>query len=77
MTNDVMTPQEAVAYLALDRQGLRDPREALRWLCRTGQLQFTKVGRYVRFRRAWLDDLLSRNAETRDRIQRRPSSSGR
>jgi hypothetical protein len=60
-----VTPAEAVAYLGLDRQNLRDPREALRWLCRTGRLKYTKVGRYVRFRRAWLDELIDGNAVRR------------
>ena len=59
---ELMTPAEAVSYLRLDQQGLRDPREALRWLCRTGRLRHTRVGRYVRFRRDWLDELIDENA---------------
>ena len=55
-----MTRSEAAAYLALDRHGLRDPLEALRWLCRTGRLRFTKVGRHICFRKAWLDEMLDR-----------------
>jgi excisionase family DNA binding protein len=63
MTNDKLyTPEEAVAYLGLDRQGLRQPLEALRWLCRTGRLKYTKVGRRLRFRETWLDELIERNA---------------
>jgi len=58
MSSDVMTRTEAVAYLALDRQGLRDPLEALRWLCRKGRLRYVKVGRRICFRKAWLDELL-------------------
>ena len=57
----LLTPDEAIHFLALDRQNLRAPREALRWLCRTKQVQFTKVGRYVRFKKEWLDDLVERN----------------
>ena len=56
-----MTPEEAIAFLGLDRQNLRQPREALRWLCRTGKLRYTKVGRYVRFRRRWLEELVKQN----------------
>ena len=54
----LITPEEAICFLGLDRQNLRQPREALRWLCRTGQLRFTKVGKYVRFRQEWLDGLV-------------------
>jgi hypothetical protein len=66
MTDTLMTPGEAVVYLRLDQQGLRDPRESLRWLCRTGKLRYTKIGRYVRFRRAWLDEAIDGNAVRRD-----------
>ena len=59
------TSDEAVAYLGLDRQGLSQPLEALRWLCRTGKLRYTKIGRYTRFRREWLDELVERNAMIR------------
>ena len=62
----LLTAAEAVAFLRLDQQGLRQPRESLRWLCRTGQLKFTKVGRYLRFRMCWLDELIRRNAVQRD-----------
>jgi excisionase family DNA binding protein len=65
MGTELVTPDEAIAYLRLDEQGLRQPREALRWLCRTGRLRYTKVGRYVRFRRDWLDELVERNAVRR------------
>ena len=61
MTQSLMTPEEAITFLGLDRQKLQQPREALRWLCRTGQLRYTKVGRYVRFRRQWLEELVERN----------------
>jgi hypothetical protein len=59
---DLMTPAEAIEYLRLDQNGLQQPRESLRWLCRTGKLRYTKVGRYIRFRKAWLDELVERNA---------------
>ena len=63
----LMTAPEAVAYLRLDQQGLRQPRESLRWLCRTGKLKYTKIGRYIRFKREWLDELINRNI-----VQRSP-----
>ncbi len=62
----LFTSQEAVSYLGLDRQGLSQPLEALRWLCRTGKLRYTKVGRYLRFRREWLDELVARNEVLRE-----------
>ena len=65
MTENLLTPRDAISYLRLDQQGLRAPGEALRWLCRTGKLKYTKVGRYVRFRRAWLDELIEQNAVRR------------
>jgi excisionase family DNA binding protein len=57
----LLTPLEAATYLGLDRQGLSQPLESVRWLCRTGQLRYTRVGKYVRFRKAWLDELVERN----------------
>ena len=62
MVTPLMTAEDAVAYLRLDSEGLRQPQEALRWLCRTGQLKYAKVGRYVRFRQQWLDELVDRHA---------------
>jgi hypothetical protein len=61
----LLTSMEAVVYLGLDRVGLRQPREALRWLCRTGKLKYTKVGRHVMFREAWLDEVIESNANHR------------
>jgi hypothetical protein len=65
MSDQLMTPAEAIAYLRLDEQGLRYPRESLRWLCRTGKLKYAKIGRYVRFRRSWLDEMIERNSTQR------------
>lgn len=59
--SDLMTADEAVQYLRLDQQGLRQPREALRWLCRTDKLRSTKIGRRVLFRRQWLDEYIDRH----------------
>ena len=61
MHEQLLTPEDAIRFLGLDRQGLRQPRESLRWLCRTGRVRFTKVGRYVRFREEWLQELVERN----------------
>lgn len=58
----LLTPEEAIHYLALDKQRLRAPRESLRWLCRSKKLRFAKIGRYVRFRQEWLDEFIDRTA---------------
>lgn len=67
MGEKLYTPEESLAYLGLDRQGLKQPLESLRWLCRTGKLRYTKVGRYVRFRKEWLDELIEHGAIRRPR----------
>jgi hypothetical protein len=71
MRDNVLTPDQAIVYLGLDQQRLQRPRESLRWLCRTGRLKYTKVGRYLRFRQAWLDELIERNA-----VQRQAPAAG-
>lgn len=40
---DLLTPEEAIEVLRLDRLGLRRPEESLRYLRRTGQLGYVKV----------------------------------
>ena len=69
------TSDEAVSQLGLDRLGLRDPRESLRWLCRTGRLRFTRIGRRVMFRQEWLDELIDQNTVLR-KAPRRESTRG-
>lgn len=71
MQENLLTPDDAIRILGLDRQGLSHPRESLRWLCRTGKVRFTKIGRYVRFREEWLRELVERNASE---ITSKPSS---
>jgi excisionase family DNA binding protein len=55
---DLLTPQEAIAYLRLDTDG-GNPAERLRNLIRRQRLPVIKRGRLQRFRRtaidAWLD----------------------
>ena len=73
--NGLKTSDEAVSQLGLDRLGLRDPRESLRWLRRTGRLKFTRIGRHLMFREEWLDELIDRNAVLR-KAPRRESTRG-
>lgn len=68
MIEQLLTQEDAIAYLRLDSEGLRQPCEALRWLCRTGKLKYTKIGRYVRFRKEWLDDLIDQHAVLANRV---------
>lgn len=68
MVQQLMTREDAIAYLRLDSEGLRQPYEALRWLCRTGRLKYTKVGRYIRFRQEWLDELIDRHVVIANRV---------
>lgn len=63
---NLYTSWDAVTYLGFDRDGLQQPLEALRWLCRTGKVKYTKIGRHVRFRQEWLDELIERNAVLRE-----------
>ena len=67
MEDRLFTPDEAMQFLGLDQQGLRAPREALRWLCRTGKLKYAKIGRYVRFRKVWLEEFVNANTICRPR----------
>jgi hypothetical protein len=59
------TSPEAVSYLKLDRAGLKQPLESLRWLYRSGRLRYAKVGRRVLFEEAWLDELIEENCRRR------------
>ena len=51
---ELLTLEQAAGYLGLDK-GNRNPAEAVRWLCRKRAVRFAKVGKRIRFRRAWLD----------------------
>ena len=51
----LLTLDEAGVYLGLEKDH-RAPDHAVRYLCRTRQLQFVKVGKTLRFRPEWLDE---------------------
>jgi hypothetical protein len=70
MADALFTAAEAIAYLKLDRQGLKQPRESLRWLRRTGKLKFARVGRSILFRRSWLDAVIDAGAVQRNSCNR-------
>ena len=74
-TNDIpelLTQEEAIAVLRLDHLGLKDPRESLRYLRRTGQLGYVKVAGRILIPRGEIGDYLERQRvsasdETRQR----------
>ena len=70
MTSDLLNEAEAIAYLRLDRPGLTRPEEALRWLRRTGRLRFARLGRYILYRRQWLDEAIEISAVRRPPLTR-------
>ncbi len=72
MKEALLTAQDAIEFLGLDRQGLRHPRESLRWLCRSGRLKYAKIGRHIRFRQAWLDECVEQNSILRQETQSDP-----
>ncbi len=55
---DLMTPEETIAYLLLDREG-GDAKERLRNLVRRQRLPRIQRGRLVRFRRSAIDAWLA------------------
>jgi len=59
-TDRLLTSAEAATYLGLDDH--KAPSEAIRYLCRCRRVQHVKVGRGLRFRKAWLDAFIHENA---------------
>lgn len=57
---DLLTQDEAITVLRLDCLGLKDPKESLRHMRRTGQLAFVKVAGKVLIPRGAIDDYLAR-----------------
>lgn len=57
---EVLTPEEAVRYLRLDKTGIKDPLLSLRYYREKGLLRGTKVGLRLRYRRVELERFLER-----------------
>lgn len=57
----LLTQDEAVTLLALDRVGLKDPRNTLRYLRASRQLGFLKVAGKVMFRPSHIEEYLERH----------------
>ena len=58
--SDLMTAPEAAIYLRISLGTLRH------WVCRR-KIQFIKIGRTIRFRKAHLDRFISENLQTESR----------
>jgi len=57
---ELLTQEEAIGLLRLDKLGLQDPKESLRYLRRTGQLGFVKVAGRVLIPKQDIVDYLER-----------------
>lgn len=64
---ELLTPEEAVRYLRLDKTGIRDPLQSLRYYREKGLLRGTKVGLRLRYRRIELELFLERATEANPR----------
>ena len=60
--SDLLTFQEAGAWLRLDELGYKTPGEVIRHLCRARKLRHVKVGKRVFIRRRWLEEYLERES---------------
>jgi len=58
---ELLTQEEAIKFLRLDAMNLKRPKEALRYLRRTGQIAYVKVCGKVLFPRKAIEDYISRN----------------
>ena len=61
MPERLLTDCEVAEILALYEDGHRAPREAVRYLVRTGRLKACKIGRRLRFKREWVEEFIERN----------------
>lgn len=64
---EVLTEQEAVAYLRLNLVNTQDPAGALRYYRQRGLLKGTQIGKSVRYRRVELEKFLDRITESNPR----------
>jgi len=58
---ELLTQEEAIKFLRLDALNLKRPKEALRYLRRTGQIAYVKICGKVLFPKAALEDYIQRN----------------
>ena len=59
--SNLLTQDEAVEMLRLDRLGLRNPKESLRYLRRTSQIGFVRIAGKVLIPKEDIDDYIRRH----------------
>ena len=63
---DLLTQEEAIRLLRLDEVGLKNPKESLRYLRRTGQIGYVKVAGKVLIPRDEVASYIDRHAKLTD-----------
>ena len=61
LQEQLWTLQDVTNYLGLGADH-RDPVSAVRYLCRTRKLKHVKVGKTLRFKKAWVNEYLEKEA---------------
>ncbi len=59
----LLTDREVAHLLALDVDGHKAPTEAVRYLCRSGQLRHCKVSGRLRFKHQWVEEFVDAQTE--------------
>ena len=66
----LLTLDEAASVLGFDRDGHKQPAQAVRYLCQTGRIKDLKVGKRIKLRCRWIDEFVDREAT--DVVPERP-----
>ena len=64
---ELLTEEETIRYLRLDKIDIEDPAGTLRYYRKKGLLRATQVGKCIRYRRIELERLLDRLTEVNPR----------
>ena len=64
---ELLTEDEAIRFLRLDRVGIEDPAGTLRYYRKKGLLKATQVSKCIRYRRVELENFLARITEENPR----------
>jgi hypothetical protein len=60
--SDLLTFEQAAAWLGFTRPDYAAPAEAVRYLCRTRKVRYIRVGKRIMIRVAWLMEFLERES---------------
>jgi len=63
---ELLTQKEVIGILRLDQIGLKDPKETLRYLRRTGQIGYVKVAGKVLIPKSEVETYVEKNAKLTD-----------